>query len=308
MILTITMNPAIDKSTSVEKLVPEQKLQCQLPVAEPGGGGINVSKAIRKLGGETLAVFTCGGLNGQLLETLLQKEGIHTNALAVPEETRENFIVLETSTNNQYRFGMPGMVAPESAQECLQLLATISPVPEFIVASGSLPAGIEQNFYAEVAAIARKRQSKLILDTSGTALQMAANEGVYLLKPNLSELCKLTGAGKLELEEVDEAAQQVIAKGHCEVVVVSLGPAGAMLVTADHYETISAPPVKKQSTVGAGDSMVAGMVWMLRQGKSLREMLRFGVACGTAATMNKGTQLFNKEDVYRLYSWLNNKG
>jgi len=97
----------------------------------------------------------------------------------------------------------------------------------------------------------------------------------------------------------------VIEKGHCEVVVVSISPAGAMLVTKDIHEKIPAPNVKKLSTVGAGDSMVAGMAWMLEQGKSLSEMVRFGVACGTAATMNAGTQLFKKEDVLRLYDWIN---
>ena len=132
-----------------------------------------------------------------------------------------------------------------------------------------------------------------------------AREGVYLLKPNLSELCSLVGKEYLQLNEVDEAAKQDIEKGRCEVVVVSMGPAGAMLVTKDMHEKIPAPTVKKLSTVGAGDSMVGGMAWMLEQGKSLSEIARFGVAWGTAATMNAGTQLFKKEDVLKLCEWIN---
>ena len=111
----------------------------------------------------------------------------------------------------------------------------------------------------------------------------------------------------MQLDEVDDAALEVIEKGYCEIVVVSVGPLGAMLVTKESFEMVSAPAVKKTSTVGAGDSMVAGMVWMLEQGKSLSEMVRFGIACGTAATMNSGTRLFKPEDFYRLYDWINNK-
>ncbi|HEY8893362.1 MAG TPA: PfkB family carbohydrate kinase, partial [Niastella sp.] len=144
-----------------------------------------------------------------------------------------------------------------------------------------------------------------IIDTSGAPLQLAAQEGVYLLKPNLSELCALAGTNYLELNEVNDAALEVIKRGRCEVMLVSMGPAGALLVTRNGCEYVPAPAVKKQSTVGAGDSMVAGITWMLSQGKPLREAARFGVACGTAATMNPGTQLFKKDDVYRVYNWIN---
>lgn len=136
-------------------------------------------------------------------------------------------------------------------------------------------------------------------------MQLAAQIGVFLLKPNLNELSKLVGKEKLELNEVDDAAMEVISSGKCKVIVVSLGPSGALFVTKNGYEHVPAPNVKKLTTVGAGDSMVAGMTWMLSQGKTWREMVRFGVACGTAATMNTGTQLFNTENVYQLYDWIN---
>ena len=109
------------------------------------------------------------------------------------------------------------------------------------------------------------------------------------------------------MEEVHEAAQQIIAKGGAEIVVVSLGPQGAVLVTKDNYEFVPAPNVVKKSTVGAGDSMVGGMVWALSQHKSLKEVIRWGVACGSAATMNEGTQLFKREDAQRLFDWLKDK-
>jgi 6-phosphofructokinase 2 len=306
MIVTITMNPAVDKSTSINKLVPEKKMRCSELITEAGGGGINISKAIKELGGESLAVFPSGGMNGRLLENYLTKRQINFKSIPVEHDTRENIVVRETDTNSQYRFVMPGAsLSEKEAQLCVDLVQQLQPRPSCIVASGSLPPGLPENFFGQLAKVVKQLNARFIIDTSGKPLQLAAKEGVYLLKPNLTELCALVGKEHLEVNEVDDAAMEVIQQGSCEVMVVSMGPSGALLVTRDGCEHIPTPTVKKQSTVGAGDSMVAGMVWMLEQGKSLSEMVRFGVACGTAATMNPGTQLFKKEDVYRLYDWIN---
>ncbi|MCU0355360.1 MAG: 1-phosphofructokinase family hexose kinase [Cytophagales bacterium] len=306
-IVTLTLNPAIDKSSVIDRLVPEQKLRCAAPKFEAGGGGINVSKAVKRLGEQSLAVFPAGGPIGQLLVELLKHEGVDCQSIATAEWTRENFIVVETTTNAQYRFGMPGPTLTEAeAQACLDAVRAAK--PEWLVASGSLPPGLPDDFYARVARLAKEIGAKLILDTSGEPLRLAANEGVYLLKPNLGELSKMIGVESLAIDDVDEAAQEIIAKGNCEVVVVSLGPNGALLVTKDSYEHIPAPHVHKRSTVGAGDSMVAGMTWSLERGKSLREMVRMGVACGSAATMNPGTELFRLSDVHRLHEWIVNYG
>ncbi len=306
MIVTITMNPAVDKSTSIDKLVPEKKMRCSELITEAGGGGINISKAIKELGGESLAVFPSGGMNGKLLENYLSQKQISFKSIPVAHETRENFVVRETDTNSQYRFVMPGAVLSEKeAHACFELLQQLEPRPTCIVASGSLPPGLPEDFFGQLARVVRQLNARYIIDTSGRPLQLAAKEGVYLLKPNLSELCALAGKEHLEVNEVDDAAMEVIKQGSCEVMVVSMGATGALLVTRDRCEHVPTPTVKKQSTVGAGDSMVAGMVWMLEQGKSISETVRFGVACGTAATMNPGTQLFKKEDVYRLYDWIN---
>lgn len=306
MIVTITVNPAVDKSTTVEKLIPEKKLRGTNMITEAGGGGINVSKAINKLGGESLALFPSGGTNGKLLHQMVMAQNIACKIIPVANETRENFTVAETSTNAQYRFVMPGSVlSNEKIELCISAVISLQPSPKIIVASGSLPPGVPDNFFARLAAVSKQIGARCIIDTSGKPLQLAAQEGLYLLKPNLSKLCSLVGKDYLELNEVDDAAHEVIQMGHCEVVVVSMGPAGAILVTAKEHERIPAPTVKKLSTVGAGDSMLGGMAWMLLQGKSLQEVVRFGVACGSAATMNSETQLFKKEDVFKLYEWIN---
>ncbi len=306
-IVTLTLNPALDKSSSVERLVPEQKLRCAPMQLDAGGGGINVSKGIRKLGGQSVAVFPSGGATGLQLQSILQQAGVEIRVHTISGETRENFSVTEISTNLQYRFTMPGTeLSEKQADTLLSIVAQLN--PDYLVASGSLPPGLPETYYEKVAAFAKKINARFILDTSGAALHAAADEGLYLLKPNLGELSALVGVEKLEMNQVDDAALEIIRQGKCEVVVVSLGPQGALLVTRDGFEHIPAPSAKKRSTVGAGDSMVAGMVWALSEGKSFREMAQIGVACGTAATMNPGTELFHAADVQRLLSWIREYG
>jgi len=304
-IVTLTVNPSVDKSSSIDRLVAEQKLRCEPPQFDAGGGGINVSKALKKLGGESLAIFTAGGYSGQMLRELVKKDEIPCQIVPTQQWTRENFIVTDTSTNAQYRFGMPGATLADIEVEAIfELLQNVQPTPQYLVASGSLPTGVGVDFYEKVAALANKNNIRLILDTSGAALQAACDEGVYLLKPNLQELGALVGVENLETDDVDDAARTLIGHGKCEIVVVSLGPNGAILVTKDLCQHVPAPPVQKRSTVGAGDSMVAGMTWALAEGKSPLDMIRWGVACGSAATMNPGTQLFNLADAQRLFGWI----
>lgn len=306
-IVTLTLNPALDKSTEVPHLIPEQKLRCGPIRLDAGGGGINVSKAIHRLGGQGVAVFPSGGPNGAAIFELLRKEGVESIPFEVPGETRENLSVLDKTTNAQYRFILPSpQLLENQADGCLEVIRKLN--PDFLVASGSLPAGLPVTYYEKVAAFAKKIGARFVLDTSGEALQAAANEGMFLLKPNLAELSALAGVESLEINQVDDAALKIIHEGKCEVVVVSLGPQGALLVTKNGFEHIPAPMVKKQSTVGAGDSMVAGMVWALQEGKSFLEMVQIGVACGSAATMNQGTELFHAADVWRLHQWIKQYG
>lgn len=305
MIVTITLNPAVDKTTSVDSLIPEKKLRCSPSRVEAGGGGINVSKALHKLGGHSLTIFPSGGLNGQLLEQFLSDTGIEFRTISIDGDTRESFTVDEQRTGSQYRFVMPGPTITEAAiEELFTVLRSLQPTPTYLIASGSLPPGAPENIFCRLAAWANEVGARSIIDTSGKPLELAVHEGVYLLKPNMTELCALAGKESLELNQVDDAALEIINKGECEVMVISLGPSGALLVTRDGYEHIPAPTVKKQTTVGAGDSMVAGMVLKLSQGAPIKEVVQFGVACGTAATMNKGTELFKVEDVDKLFDWM----
>lgn len=304
-IITLTFNPCIDKSTSVAALKADSKLRCAAPVFEPGGGGINVARAIKKLGGEPIAIFPIGGYSGEFLKLLLEKENLLVLPIETAQHTRENMIVLDKATNQQYRFDMPGpQLSEEEYNLCLQVIEKTN--SEFIVASGSLPPGVPPDTFATVSKIGKKEKRKIIVDTTEEALRFALEEGVYMIKPNIGELSALVGKEELQPDEIEPAAKNLIRKGKCEIVVVSLGALGAMLVTNDQTFTIQAPAVKIKSTVGAGDSMVAGIVWYISKKKSLYESLQYGVACGTAATLNTGTGLCRKEDVERLFEQIKN--
>ncbi|GAA4923011.1 1-phosphofructokinase family hexose kinase [Mucilaginibacter defluvii] len=305
-ILTLTLSPTIDKSTSVEKIIAEHKLNCDEPKFEPGGGGINVSRALKRLGLTSTAVFTSGGLSGKLLQELLHKEQIEQHPIETFNLTRENFIVVNRATNEQLRFGMPAPALVEGEEETiLKAVKQMAAKASYIVASGSIPKGVSTDFLAKVARIAHQEDARLVIDTSGEALEQAIEEGIYLLKPNQNELRKLTGIEAEDNDAIEEAARIIVNKDKCGIVVVSMGPQGAYVVTKDYAEFVSAPSVKKRSTVGAGDSMVAGMVYGCVNNYDLGHMVRMGIACGSAATMNHGTELFKKEDVDRLYEWLN---
>jgi len=305
-IVTLTLNPSLDKHTYTERLVPDKKLRCDEPDYEPGGGGINVSRAIKIMGGESLAIYVAGGAAGDQIEKLLQEEGIEQRVIRTENPTRENLTVVEKSTSNQFRFGMPGSDIGEKAlEECIQILKDLPDDVEFLVASGSLPPGVSDDYYGLIAEIAEDKNLKYIVDTSGKALEKAAEKGMYLLKPNLGELSSLAGKDEISALEQEEIAQEIIRNGKAEILVVSLGPRGAMLATKDQIEYVVPPTVKQKSTVGAGDSMVAGIVLSLSRGEDLRDVVKRGVAAGTAATMTAGTELCRNEDVEAILEWLN---
>jgi len=302
-ILTMTMNPAIDKSSSVAHVAAERKLYCKPPRFEPGGGGVNVCRAIKKLGGESILLYPAGGLTGERLKELLNREGLNHRPFPIEGSIRESLVILEESTGQQYRFGMPGPKLKKNEwEQFLQELAAMEPVLDYVVASGSFPPGVPPDFYAQVARAGKKRGAKTIIDVSGKALDQALQEGVYLIKPNVREFRELVGEDIKEESEIKAEAQKMVKSGRCEVLVISLGAAGALMVSEEVSEHILPPTVPIVSKVGAGDSMVAGIVLSLARGKPLRESVLFGVAAGTAAVMTPGTELCRREDVERLYA------
>jgi 6-phosphofructokinase 2 len=301
-IATLTMNPAIDVNTSVDNVAAERKLRCSSPTREPGGGGINVSRAIRKLGGESIALYTCGGLTGQMFKELLDNESLNHKPVPIKGETRENIIVFEESSTLQYRLCMPGpILTNDELNISIDQLSFLDPKPDFVVVSGSLPPGAPKNFYAQVARAAKQLGSKVIVDTQGDPFRSALEEGIFLVKPNIRELSQLADSIINDEKQIEDMAQKIVRQKWSEVVVVSLGAAGALLVTLDRSQYIRPPAVPTISKVGAGDSMVAGIVLALARGKKIEDAVHFGVAAGTAAVMTPGTELCRREDTERLF-------
>ena len=300
-IVTLTLNPAVDKDVAVEQVVAERKLRCDQPEYHPGGGGLNVARAIAKLGGDVDAYWTCGGPIGELLKRLIDDEGVPHHPIGIAAMTRENLIVYERASTQQYRFGMPGAGLTEGeVQACLDLLSSIEPPPAYLVLSGSLPPGVDENLYAQIAG-AMPPSCRVVLDTSGQPLKRGMEAPTFLIKPNLRELGQLAGHPVEGDSQIREVARSIIRDGKVQVVVTSLGSGGAVLTTADEHHHIRAPTVSIRSKVGAGDSMVAGIVLALSSGKTVAEAVRFGVAAGSAAVMTPGTELCRKDDTERLY-------
>jgi len=300
-IVTLTMNPALDIATSTDRVVPTHKLRCAPPRYDPGGGGINVARAVHALGGDTAAIFPVGGPAGEMIHHLLDQEGVRHHPIAIAGFTRESLAVEDRQSGEQFRFILPGPEVSDADQErCLDQLSAAAAAADFIVASGSLPLGVPEDFYSRVADLAQKLGRRLVLDTSGAALKQAGH-GIYLLKPSLRELQDLAGAEIRTECEQEQAAREVIAQGRSEIVVLSLGAEGALLVTAEECERFAAIPVEARSTVGAGDSMLAGIVLGLSRALPLRKAVRFGLAAGAAALLGSGTELCQRSDVERLY-------
>lgn len=304
-IVTLTINPAIDKSTTVAGITPYTKLRCTAPAFEAGGGGINISKVIHELGETSTCMYLAGGPTGDFINKILKEAKIKQRIVPISGWTRENLAVMDTTNNQQYRFGMPGPdVTEDECQKTLNQLDRLLIAGDFLVASGSLSPHMPNDFYAKVATLTKSKKVKFVLDSSGEAFIQGAKEDVLLLKPNLSELSLLCGVDAISFAELEERAQKFLKNNPCEVMIVSLGSQGALMATKNQVEYIAAPIVLQKSTIGAGDSMVAGMVMALYQGKSFSDMAKYGVACGTAATMTPGSQLCKKKDVEALYKWI----
>ncbi len=303
-IVTLTMNPAIDRILTIDHVTPDAKLRCTSGRRDPGGGGVNVTRGIHELGGDSLAVFTCGGYTGQMYRDLVEEEGLPNTSIPIDGITREHIMVMETSTGRDYRFGEDGPeLSDAEAEACLRTVCDLDPEPDYLVLSGSLPPGAGDDFYARVIQTAHDH-TRIVIDTQAPALRPALERGVYLLKPNARELGEIVGHTVEGRQEIEAVSKQFVEEGRANVIVTSLGAGGSVVVTEEMCTRVPAPPVKVESKVGAGDSMVAGLVLALDRGASILDAVRFGTAAGAAAVMDAETGLGSREHVERLYQQL----
>jgi 6-phosphofructokinase 2 len=302
-IITLTLNPTIDGSASADVIQPIRKIRTTDERYHPGGGGINVARVIGELGGKAHALYLAGGATGAILDDLLRTTGIETERITIKGYTRIAHSVFERSSGQEFRFVPEGPeVTIEEWGSCLSALNLFD--FDFVVASGSLPRGLPAAAYGQVVDIATRKGAKIILDTSGPAMQATLAKGVFLIKPNLRELEDLTGHALSDTKAQVLATRDLIATGATEIVALTLGSDGAIMVSRNEAWQAAVPPVEAKSALGAGDSFVAGIALAIARGNSLRSVLASGVAAGTAAVLSPGAELSRKADVERLYAEL----
>ncbi len=304
-IYTLTLAPSLDSATLTPQIYPEGKLRCSAPVFEPGGGGINVARAIVHLGGSATALFPAGGATGEHLVALLNDEQVAADTVSARDWTRQNLHVHVESSGEQYRFVMPGATITDDEFRQLEEKVLAIEAGAILVISGSLPPGVSVEKLQQLIKAARQQGIRLIIDSSGDALAAALEVGdIELVKPNQKELAALVKRSLSAPDDVRQAAMELVQQGKARRVVVSLGPQGALGVDGSDCVQVVPPPMKSQSTVGAGDSMVGAMTQRLAQDAPLLDMVRYGVAAGSAATINQGTRLCSQENTERIYHWL----
>lgn len=301
-ILTLTMNPALDVTTSTRHLEPRRKLRCGEVRYEPGGGGVNVSRVVRELGGDSTALVAAGGPTGDLLCERLQAAGVETRRLPFEGITRQSVQVFVEAEGAQYRFvpagpEQPPAVARDALERLRECLGTGS--FDYLVASGSLPPGIPATFYADAARAANDAGVRFVLDASGESLRLALDAGLFLLAPNRNETAQLAGGDDASPERV---GRRVVESGKAEAIVTTLGADGALLTTRDAQTGFRAPRVEVKSTAGAGDSFVAGLVYALADGRTVADACCYGIATAAAAVTTEATELAKAADVEALRS------
>ena len=301
--LTLTLNPALDLSTTTEHLEHTHKMRCGPMLRHPGGGGINVARVLHRLQARVQAWHLSGGVTGAHTGQLLAAEGVPMQALPIANTTRENLSVVETRSGHEYRFVLPGPTVLEAEwQDCLKQLQPHT--ARWLVASGSLPPGVPDDFYARLIGQNRAHNapSRIVLDTQGAALVAALQAGVYLVKPSLRELRELTGAPLTDAAQWRAAASALVRSGQADMVALSAGEHGAVLATRDGVWQAAALALTASSgTTGAGDCFLAALLWSLDQGDAPGEALRWGVAAGSAALLAPGTALAEACEVQRLH-------
>jgi 1-phosphofructokinase family hexose kinase len=300
MIYTLTLNPALDLELTVESFSFNQVLRATYSRTDCGGKGFNVSRALAAVEQTSTALGFIGGTTGQRLEVSLHQLGIDTDFVYLSDETRTNISIVTTPTSDYIKVNQSGpTVKNEQVEALLGKVSQISQPGDYWVLSGSVSTGVPNDIYAQIIRSVQSSGARAVLDTSGEPLRLGCNAKPYLVKPNGLEAQQLTG---IEIEDIPTArmaAEEIRSLG-ISMVVLSLAEQGALLSHLEGTILAKAPVVQEQNPIGAGDALVAGLVWGLQQGFNVVEILRWGVAFGAAAASLPGTGVGGYENVARL--------
>ncbi len=301
-ILTVTLNPALDVATDTDHVTAGPKLRCGPPTAEPGGGGVNVARAIRQLGGHAQAVVALGGATGDTLEALLRGRGLPIVRLRAPGDTRQSIAVTDRSSGAQYRFVLPGPSWSEQDLEAMLLVLASAADPDaYVVLSGSMPPRCPPGF---IPLACRKLPGRrVIVDTSGVHLEHQAggrDPMPHVLRMDSAEARDLSGEALETRADSLRFAETLRKRGAAELVIIARGADGSVLAAPDGLWHTTAANDHVVSAIGAGDSFVGGFTMSLAEGHPPAEALRRGAAAASAAVLSEGTQLCLPEDYMRL--------
>ena len=302
-ILTVTLNPALDIAAHVRKLEPRGKLRCRDVTTEPGGGGANVSRAILRLGGTSLAFVAIGGGLGQSYLRLLEADGVRCLPFEIHGETRQSFHVTEDESGAQYRFVLPGPSwSEDDTERVLAALLRHGREASHLVLSGSLPPGVPDDTYRRLAAALGQDGVQVIVDASGPALAaiISGRIGVCLLRMNRQEAEDVAGRNFSTRQDALDLAERLVAEGVAGAVAITMGEEGALLATPEERLHIRPPRVDVVSSVGAGDSFVGAAVLALARGDPVSNACRDGVAAAAATMTTPGSALFEREIFTRI--------
>ena len=301
-ILTLTPNPALDIACTADVVRPTIKIRTRDERYDPGGGGVNVSRVLHALGADTIALMLAGDVTGKEVGELLDAEGVAWQAVEIAGRTRISYTV-HAADGGEFRFVPPGpVVRPAEWQALLARLE--GEAGEWIVASGSLPPGMPEDFYAQASDIAHRSGRKFALDSSGPALRQAVGHRVDLLKLSLDEMRFLTGHDLPDTAAIETELAALVRNGAARGIAVSLGADGAILASANGLWRRSAIKVEVRSAVGAGDTFLAGMVLALSRGGDEAAALRFATASAAVAVSRYGTARIDADSVWAMEALL----
>ncbi len=300
MIITLTINPAIDRTVSVDKLVFEDRAYILDRTEAAGGRGINASRVIHSFGGKTLALLTCGGSNGEKLEKFLSGLGFPFECVKVKQESRTNFTISDKEglTIKLNEIGAP--IEKRELKEIHDLVDARLSKAQWLMICGSIPPGVPAKFYCEVIQLAKKRGVKTLVDTDGDALIQALDAKPTIITPNQHEAERLLGRALITRSQCLDALDRIQKMGP-ESVILSLGGRGAVGSSPDGAFEMLPPHIDVLSPIGAGDAMAAAFTWSMEKKKPFAESLRWGVATGTAKAMLPGMAFPTLEQTRAIY-------
>ena len=301
MIYTLTLNPAIDRELTVEKVEYDAVLSAIKAQVDIGGKGFNVSRLLKSMGTSNTALGFVGGRTGERLRHGLRDLGIETDFVSIDGETRTNISIVTEKHDHYIKVNEKGpLVDAPKQRELLDKIASTAGPGDWWVLAGSLPPGVPDTFYAEIINVLNEHKAITILDTTGESLHLGCEARPFLIKPNAEETHKLTGLPVETAAQIVIAAKELLKMG-TQNVVISMGKKGALLQTADESWLIHSPKIQEKNPIGAGDSMVGGLVWGLSQGYSLKESLGWGAASGAASASMSGTDVGSRELIEELF-------